>query len=264
MREIIGLIPAGGRATRIAPLPCSKELFPIGLQPTGDGAGVRPKVVSHYLLEQMRGAGARRAFIVIRKGKWDIPEYFGDGEQLGMSLGYLIMNRPYGAPYTIDQAHAFTQGAQVLFGFPDILLQPEDAYRHLLARQEATGADIALGLFPTDQPHTADVVETHQDGRLRAIAIKPDVTGRRSTWAIATWGPQFTEFLHAYLARRQGAADQQAELYMGHVIMAAAESGLSVQTAEIPGGSYLDIGIPENLVRALGASFGSIGGPEAR
>ena len=29
MRDLVGLIPAAGRATRISPLPCSKELLPI-------------------------------------------------------------------------------------------------------------------------------------------------------------------------------------------------------------------------------------------
>ncbi len=46
-REIIGLIPAAGQATRLAPLPCSKELYPIGLE----RGGARPKVVCEYLLD---------------------------------------------------------------------------------------------------------------------------------------------------------------------------------------------------------------------
>jgi len=30
IEEVVGIIPASGRATRIAPLPCSKELYPVG------------------------------------------------------------------------------------------------------------------------------------------------------------------------------------------------------------------------------------------
>ena len=54
--KLIGLVPAAGRATRIQPLPCSKELLPVGFQATGrldDDQALRPKVVSHYLLESM-------------------------------------------------------------------------------------------------------------------------------------------------------------------------------------------------------------------
>jgi len=78
-KEVIGLIPAAGQAKRIAPMPMSKELFPIGFQIIDDEQTARPKVVSHYLLEKFKYAGISKTFIVIRQGKWDIPAYFGDG-----------------------------------------------------------------------------------------------------------------------------------------------------------------------------------------
>jgi glucose-1-phosphate thymidylyltransferase len=86
--EIIGLLPAGGQATRIAPLPCSKELYPIGFRATSEEATLRPKVVCHYLLERMRLAGAGRAYIILRQGKWDIPTYLGDGTLVELPLAY--------------------------------------------------------------------------------------------------------------------------------------------------------------------------------
>ena len=99
--EVVGLIPAGGKAARIAPLPCSKELYPIGLRPADDGHGSRPKVVSHYLLEKMRFAGITKAYIVLRPGKWDIPAYFGDGALLNIDLAYLMLGAPFGV-YSLD------------------------------------------------------------------------------------------------------------------------------------------------------------------
>ena len=50
-RDIIGLLPASGKTSRIAPLPCGKELYPIGFRSVDRKGSVRPKVVSHYLLE---------------------------------------------------------------------------------------------------------------------------------------------------------------------------------------------------------------------
>ena len=87
-RDIVGLVPAGGRAERIAPLPCSKELFPIGFQMMKGNAQSRPKVVCQYLLEKFQLAGITQAYLVLRKGKWDIPAYFGHGELVNMHLGY--------------------------------------------------------------------------------------------------------------------------------------------------------------------------------
>ena len=78
-RELIGLLPAGGKAERLQPLPCSKEIYPIGFRLKDGDRGVRPKVVCHYLLEKMRSAGVTKAHIVLREGKWDIPAYLGNG-----------------------------------------------------------------------------------------------------------------------------------------------------------------------------------------
>jgi len=106
-KEVVGLIPAAGQAKRIAPLPMSKELFPIGFQVIDGEQTQRPKVVNHYLLEKFKHAGISKTFIVIREGKWDIPAYFGDGTFVNMQLGYLIMREPFGPPFTLDQAYPF-------------------------------------------------------------------------------------------------------------------------------------------------------------
>ena len=121
--EVIGLIPAGGVGKRLAPLPCSKEIYPVGFTETDNKRERRPKAVCHYLLEKMRLAGIRKAFVVLRNGKWDIPSYLGDGKMLDMQLAYLMMDLPYGPPYTLNQASPFVKDALVAFGFPDILLR---------------------------------------------------------------------------------------------------------------------------------------------
>ena len=104
--EVVGLIPAAGVAKRISPLPSSKELFPIGFHEIAtDGQNlVRPKVVSNYLLENMFNAGASKVWIVLGKGKWDIMNYYGDGSAFGGHISYLVMEHPWGMPYTLNQA----------------------------------------------------------------------------------------------------------------------------------------------------------------
>ena len=73
MIEAIGLIPAAGRAKRISPLPCSKELYPVGFCRYPDEKEGRPKVVCHYLLEKMRAAGITKAYIVHKGRKVGYP-----------------------------------------------------------------------------------------------------------------------------------------------------------------------------------------------
>lgn len=251
--DIVGLLPAGGQATRISPLPVSKELYPIGFHPFG-ADGLRPKVVCHYLLEKMRLAGIGKAFIVLRPGKWDIPSYFGDGSLLDMRLGYLTVHLPFGVPYTLDQAYPFIQTSLVALGFPDILFEPDDAFVHLIAHQARTQADVVLGLFPTEQYQKAGMVEVDAMGQVCRIIEKPKFTDLRYMWAIALWTPIFTQFLHDYLAKISKDDGQQPgrrELPIGDVIQAGIEAGLRVEAETFPQGMYLDIGTPEDLMRAV-------------
>ena len=156
--DIFGLIPAAGRATRLSPLPCSKELYPIGFRRIDEDGSLRPKVVCHYLLEKMQTAGIRNVYIVLREGKWDIPSYFGNGTMLDMRIAYLMMHLPFGVPYTLDQAYPFVKNAIVATGFPDIIFNHDRAFEKLLNRQADTNADVVLGLFSTDLSHKGSVI----------------------------------------------------------------------------------------------------------
>jgi glucose-1-phosphate thymidylyltransferase len=265
-REVIGLLPAGGRATRIAPLPGSKELFPVGFRSADSGRNLRPKVVCHYLLENMRLADITRVYIILRQGKWDIPAYLGDGHLLDMHLAYLMLRLPFGVPYTLDQAYPFVKDAVVALGFPDIILQPADAFVQLLSRLTETGADIVLGLFPTDQPDKADMVELADGGRVSRIEIKSPDIDLRYAWMIAVWTPAFTNYMHEYLAviskvkKNIGNAEpEQRELFVGDVVQAAIDDGFWVDSVLFSDGFCLDIGTPENLVKAVRNGVGQVG-----
>jgi glucose-1-phosphate thymidylyltransferase len=253
---VVGIIPAAGISARLAPLPGSKELLTVGF--TATPAGPRPKPVALYLLERLRLAGVERVFVVLRPGKWDIPAYLGHGEQFGMRFAYLIMNLPHGSPYTVDQAYPFARDCLVALGFPDIIFEPADAYARLIARQRASEADVVLGLFPTDQPHTADMVATDAAGRVRRIMVKPPQSDLAYSWMLCVWAPAFTEFLHAYLAEVEDrradpdpARRPAREVFIGDVIQAAIDAGMHVDSVAFPDGSALDVGTPANLVRAV-------------
>lgn len=253
-REVIGLIPAAGTASRISPLPCSKELFPLGFRSVDGSGSMRPKVVSHFLLEKMRMAQIKKAFIILREGKWDIPSYFGDGKILDMDFAYLMMDLPYGVPFTLDQAYPFVQNAIIALGFPDIVFQPENAFVRLLAKQKESNADIVLGLFPTTHAHKTDMVELDDSGRIRSIQIKPDKTHLMYTWQIAVWTPRFTRFMHDYISDQQRIFENNRdtkELFVGDVIQTAMQNNMKTETVLFKDGNCLDIGTAEDLIKAV-------------
>jgi len=260
-REIVGVIPAAGWATRIAPLPFSKEVYPIGFSITGKNNTIRPKVVCQYLLERLQLAGIKKTYVVLRDGKWDIPAYFKDGHTLNMNLAYLIMRIPFGVPYSVDQAYPFVKDEVVAFGFPDHIFQPENAFSRLLKKQAKTHADIVLGLAPIDKPQNWDMVDLTKDGRIHRIHIKQPRINLPHGWFIAVWTPVFSNFMHQYLIshhhkiHRQNNSENalalEPELHMGDIFQLAIEEGLSNETVIFPKGSCIDIGSPEDLIKAL-------------
>ena len=253
LKQIIGLIPAAGHASRLSGLPCSKELYPIGY----DESGFRPRVISNHLLEGLRIAIIQRAYIILRKGKWDIPAYYGDGKILDIHLGYLLMDLPYGVPYTLDQAYPFLGEATVALGFPDIIFKPKDAFSKLLSKHSESSADIVLGLFHTPNPHKADMVKFDKNGRVYSIQIKPSETDLEYSWGIAVWSHVFTEFMHKYVVSNRKIIEDIAskgihkELFVGDVIQAAIDNGMEVDTVIFEDGNYIDIGTPEDLMKVI-------------
>lgn len=242
---LVGLVPAAGRARRLGRLACSKEIHPIS---SGDS---QRRVACDWLLWALHAAAVPTAYVVLGDGKWDIPAFLGDGSAVGVRLAYLTVQDSPGTPSTLAQAVPFLADARVVFGFPDILFEPADAFVALLARQEATGADVVLGCWPADQPEKMDMVERDETGRVRRLVIKPTATDLTLTWIVAVWTPRFTEYLHAFVGERVGRTAGSAERYVGDVVQAAIDDGWVVDTVVFPDGGYRDIGTPEDLAAAV-------------
>jgi glucose-1-phosphate thymidylyltransferase len=245
--EVIGLIPAAGQGTRIGHLPCSKEIYPIGVDRWREGP---PKAVCNYLLEKMGFAGIKKAYIILREGKWDIPAYLRDGKMLGMHLAYLIMDAPFGVPFTIDQAFPFVQKATIAFGFPDIFFEARDTFVRLLQRLSLNHCDVVLGLFPSDRPYKADMLDIDPQGRITKIVIKPHQTDLRFTWGVAVWTPLFTQFMHNYLEAIKPSISEEKEMFISQVVQAAIDKDLRVEAVHVSDEAFLDIGTPDDLIRA--------------
>ena len=253
-KEIVGLIPAGGHATRLSPLPCSKELFPVGWHEDAMGL-MKPKVVSQFLLDKYKAAGVRKTYIILRKGKWDIPQYYGDGSALDMDFAYLIMNLPHGHPFTLDQAFPFTKDNLVTFGYPDILFAPVDAFSHLIRKQAETNAHVVLGIFPIRQDQRWDILAFDDGGRIKTVALKePTPQDARWGWSIALWTPEFSKFMHEFLqtavTENRFRAPDGREYTMNHVLQAALDDGMHIEPVVFENGFVRDVGTPDDLFAA--------------
>jgi glucose-1-phosphate thymidylyltransferase len=256
-REVVALMPAAGRSRRLAPLPCSKELLPIGFGSIRGAQGPRLKVSGQYLLECFEQANIRKGYLVIREGKWDIPAYWCNGDMVAMDLAYLVIKDSIGPPDTIDRANSFVKDKIIAFGFPDIVFRPKNVFVKLLKRLEHSRSDVVLALFPTRDSKGHDMVDIDAFGRVRAIQLKPSKTCLKYGWLCAVWTPAFTDFLHQLIRRvKKGQIrglignrkiDSQGDVPVGAVLKEALRANLKVEGVLFKAGRYIDIGTPRGL-----------------
>jgi len=245
-QKIIGIIPASGRATRLGPLPCSKEIFPLGMIYDEKLKKDVPQVLSHHLLKAYQKGQILDAFFLIRHDKWDIPKYFAQYPLAGMNLAYIIIDRSPSVTFTIDQVFPFAKDHVVALGFPDILFEPLDAFNQMRLKQQQTAADVVLGLFPIEKKEKWDMVEI-ENSKISGIVIKPGKTNLKYGWTLALWNSRFSEYLHEFVKvfdfdRSEG------ELYPGMVFQSAINSGkFQFDYVLFEDGWCRDLGTPEDL-----------------
>jgi len=261
-KPFIGLLPAGGRARRLAPLRYPKELLPISYY-RDEAGGMRARAVAEYAIEAIRLAEVVRVLLVVAPWKMDIVSYVGDGRQFGVDVGYLYQQDARGLPPALDLASPWCHGCHTVFALPDTIFEPRDALRTLRALYLDERADLALAIFPTPEPHRLGPVVL--DGRRVARVLdKPTVPPAANTWAAGIWNDSFTALLHDS-ARHDGArhdsarhdgnhaivAENGREPVLGDVFERAIHEGMRVVGLEFRDGSFTDIGTPDGMRRCL-------------
>lgn len=245
------IVPAAGRGSRLS-LPHSKELLTVGFEEF-DKKGKTPKAITSYLIDHFNRSGVHDIHIILRDGKTDIIDYFKSGNTWGVDISYHLTEVDDGVPFTIDQAYPFYKNKNILFGFPDILFQPMDAYGELKKFLNShANADIVLGLFPVNEQHKWDTVIINESNRIEKIRVKENFNERvKYAWIIAAWKPVFSDFIHKKVNEfKTFPAKGSNELYIGHVIQLAIENGLKVFGLAFDQGTCLDVGTPDGYLFA--------------
>lgn len=244
--DIIAVLPAAGKASRLGPLPCSKEILP--LQPDGIGSyspSPGSRVVIEDALHMLGENGIHDAIVVTAPGKEDIADYLGAGPVGGVRVSYRVRANSPSVPHTLLTACEDLQDEDILIWFPDILVSPRDAVSQLAATHAASAADVTLALVPSDRGDKVDIVECEESGRVLAIYPKPGAGVSGWTWIAGLWSAKFTAYLRRTVATLQPGAER--EMHVGDIINAACEAHFIIQSVNFPTGKALDIGTPEDL-----------------
>jgi glucose-1-phosphate thymidylyltransferase len=255
--NITGIIPAAGYAKRLSTIPSSKELLTIGLN--DDPKKLR--ILSEHLIETFRQGAIEKAFFIIREGKWDIPQYYQNGSQHGLHLGYLIRSMPFGVPFTIYEALEFFPDDTIAMGFPDILFEPKDAFLQLRRAYEREKTDMMIGLFQVEDKSQWDMVEVDENWNVNRIEIKPESSFLQYAWCISIWNTSFSKYLKDFVldglkkdpyGRIKDPKGHYREPIFSDVINGALNIGIKVKGLAFQKGTCLDLGSYENLFKIFG------------
>ncbi len=246
MSEMIGVLPAAGRGSRLGAIPCSKEIMPLGFAASVSHGHKtwQPVTAIENHLRAFQQAEIRRVAIIVSDPKYDVVRYLGDGRRLGMSFAYFFQQHLSGMPFAIDLAGEWAGDADVMFAMPDTYIQPSDTVTKLAAHHRTQPADVSLALFRTNTPEKYGMVAVDSVGCPTAFVDKPRSTQLELMWGFAAWSPKFTRYLARYLASQER---RDGECVLSDVFQAALTDGMSMNTFTFEVATYRDIGTPEDF-----------------
>jgi len=255
-RQLIGVLPAAGRATRLGAIPCSKEIMPIAIVADSESpTGSRARVAIECALEAFRVAGVEQAIVVTLPEKNDIADFLGNGSRWNLNLHYHIIAKSDSTSATLDSARHLSAEADIALAFPDIQFTPQDAIQKIADVRHEIGADLVMALVPSEDGHKVDIVNIDDSGRVLSLEIKPGRDRTGWTWVAAVWTPKFAAFFHNTLDHmlrcsdnsREGNRKPASEVFVGDIVNKAIDSEMKVYGLVFGDGDALDIGTPESL-----------------
>ncbi len=247
--ELVGIIPAAGRATRLGDIPGSKEILPVHING-------QKKAISEVLINSYKLAGIQKVYFIIREGKYDIMEHYKNGDDFGVHISYLMMRHPHGVPFTLNEASPFVDNCLVALGFPDMYIQPENYFKVLKEVMEKKSSDLILALFPVEKKHKWDMVELNNQGEVTDIVIKPKDTHLQYGWSGAIWGPRFTKYLQSRVTElinnhEEGRIPlengEDREIYPGDLFLEFIKQGFKVDSYIFENSECIDLGTKDDL-----------------
>jgi glucose-1-phosphate thymidylyltransferase len=151
-------------------------------------------------------------------------------------------------PIAIDLAYDWVKDCTVIFGMPDTIIEPFDAFQQLLSAHQKTGNDVTLGLFETDSPSKFGMVEMNETNQVLSTVDKPSETILKHMWGCCCWEYSFTTLIHEYLEQNIGA---KFEIVLGDIFNQAIMQNMKIGGLVFESGQYMDIGTSDELDKAL-------------
>ncbi|MBI4298390.1 MAG: NDP-sugar synthase [Chloroflexi bacterium] len=164
------VVLAGGEGTRLRPLTCTtpKSMVPVLNRP-----------YLERLLRRLTEVDVRDVILTLSYLPEKIQEYFGNGNDFGVSLSYGMETTPLGTAGAVKNVEEQITGTFLVFNgdiFTDLDL------RAALDFHCQHGAKATIVLTPVEDPSPFGVVETAPDGRVLRFLEKPQPDQVTTLW----------------------------------------------------------------------------------
>jgi mannose-1-phosphate guanylyltransferase / phosphomannomutase len=166
------VVMAGGEGTRLRPLTSNqpKPMVPIVGKPCME-----------HILELLREHGLTDVIVTVAFLPQAIRSYFGEGDTLGMSVGYSVEESPLGTAGSVRlAAKQLDETFLVISG--DALCDVD--LGELITFHKERGAAVTIGLKSVDNPLEFGIVVTDEEGRIERFLEKP------------SWGQVFSDTIN--------------------------------------------------------------------
>jgi mannose-1-phosphate guanylyltransferase/phosphomannomutase len=159
---MIAVVMAGGQGMRLHPLTClqPKPMLPIFGRP-----------LLLHILDKLKEHGFRRLVMALHYRPGAIMDYFGDGADRGLQIGYALEDKPLGTAGCVRHA-ALNPGEAVLVISGDLLFSFD--FAPALSFHRRKGALVTMLLLPYHaEPWGLGIAALDQDGRVLRYLEKP-------------------------------------------------------------------------------------------
>jgi mannose-1-phosphate guanylyltransferase/phosphomannomutase len=164
------VVMAGGEGSRLRPMTANlpKPLLPVANRP-----------VLEHVLRLLRRHGVTDTVVTVQFLASLVRNYFGDGDELGMSLQYATEQRPLGTAGSVKNAETALRDGTFLVLSGDALTDAD--LTRMVEVHRASGALVTVGLKSVPDPLEYGIVICDPDGRVSRFLEKP------------TWGQVFSD-----------------------------------------------------------------------
>ena len=157
-----GILLHGGHGTRLRPLTHTgpKQLLPIANKP-----------MSEYCIESMKSAGVTEIAIIIGGiGSQKVKEYYGNGNQFGIKINYILQDFPRGIAHAISLCEDFIGDEKFLVFLGDNIIQK--SINEFASEFEKSDDAASILLCEVDNPSRFGIADI-QNGQIKKIIEKP-------------------------------------------------------------------------------------------